>query len=134
MMVETYRVMRPRRLVWITLALAAATAGLAFRSLSPALSPQGVTHVPVWFDLMLGLGGGAGLGWIAARLWRQHRRDSGAAGLACKGWALLAAAVTLRSALFAQADYERGRLAFFATVTVLLAAAAFIMNWRAGNK
>lgn len=134
MIVETYIAMRPRKLVWITLALAVATAGLAFRSLSPALSPQIVTHVPVWFDIMLGLGGGAGMAWIAARLWRQHRRDSWAAGLALRGWALLAAAVTLRSVLFAQADYERGRVAFFASVTVLLAVAALIMNWRAGNR
>lgn len=121
--------MRPRRLVWLTLAMAAATVGLALRWASPALSPAGVTHVPVWFDIAFGVIGGAGLAWIAVRLWRRFRRDSAAAVFALSGWTLLAAGVALRSVLFAQADYERGRGAF-AVVAGVLAVCTALLWWR----
>ena len=112
--------LRPRKLVWITLALAVATLGVGLRWASPALTPSGVTHVPLWFDGLFGIGGAIGLAWAARRLWTHHRRDSRAAGFALLCWAALAAAVTVRSALFAQADYERGRLPFFVIATLIL--------------
>ena len=112
--------LRPRKLVWITLALAVATLGVGLRWASPALTPSGVTHVPLWFDGLFGIGGAIGLAWAARRLWTHHRRDSRAAGFALLCWAALAAAVTARSALFAQADYERGRLPFFVIATLIL--------------
>ena len=112
--------LRPRKLVWITLALAVATLGVGLRWASPALTPSGVSHVPLWFDGLFGIGGAIGLAWAARRLWTHHRRDSRAAGFALLCWAALAAAVTARSALFAQADYERGRLPFFVIATLIL--------------
>ena len=112
--------LRPRKLVWITLALAVATLGVGLRWASPALTPSGVTHVPLWFDALFGIGGAIGLAWAARRLWTHYRRDSRAAGFALLCWAALAAAVTARSALFAQADYERGRLPFFVIATLIL--------------
>lgn len=113
---------RPRKLVWITLALAVATLGVGLRWASPALSPSGVTHVPLWFDVPFGIGGAIGLAWAARRLWTRHRRDSRAAGFALLCWAALMAAVAARSALFAQADYERGRLPFLALAMLSLLA------------
>ena len=124
MSADSRSAMRPRKLVWITIALAVAAFGAALRVLSPALSPSGVTHVPVVFDSVFGLAAGTGLLWAAGRLWRRHRRDLAAAGLALMSWAALAAAVTLRTALFAQADYERGRMPFFALATAVLALSA----------
>ena len=112
--------LRPRRLVWITLALAVATLGVGLRWASPALTPSGVTHVPLWFDGLFGIGGAIGLAWAARRLWTHHRRDSRAAGFALLCWGALFAAVTARSALFARADYERGRLPFFVIATLIL--------------
>ena len=112
--------LRPRKLVWITLALAVATLGVGLRWASPALTPPGVSHVPLWFDGPFGIGGAIGLAWAARRLWTHHRRDSRAAGFALLCWGALAAAVAARSALFAQADYERGRLPFFVIATLML--------------
>jgi hypothetical protein len=120
--------LRPRKLVWITLALAAATLGVGLRWASPTLTPPGVTHVPLWFDVPFGIGGAIGLAWAARRLWTHHRRDSRAAGFALLCWAALMAAVTARSALFAQADYERGRLPFFVIGTLLLLAFAVTLR------
>ena len=97
-------------------------------ALSPALSPSGVTHVPLWFDGLFGIGGAIGLAWAARRLWTHHRRDSRAAGFALLCWAALAAAVTARSALFAQADYERGRLPFFVIATLILLALGLVLH------
>jgi FtsH-binding integral membrane protein len=120
--------LRPRKLVWITLALAVATLGVGLRWASPALSPSGVTHVPLWFDVLFGIGGAIGLAWAARRLWTHHRRDSRAAGFALLCWGALFAAVTARSALFAQADYERGRLPFFAIATLILLVLGAVMS------
>ena len=114
--------LRPRKLVWITLALAVATLGVGLRWASPALTPPGVTHVPLWFDLPFGIGGAIGLAWAARRLWTHHRRDSRAAGFALLCWGALFAAVTARSALFARADYERGRLPFLVIAALILLA------------
>lgn len=125
---------RPRRLVWITLALAGATLGLALRHLSPALTPAGVTHVPLWFDAAFGAGGAAGLLWAARRLWREYQRDSRAAGFILLCWAVLATGITVRAALYAQADYERGRLPFFAAATAALFAASGAMRLIAARR
>ena len=114
--------LRPRKLVWITLALAVATLGVGLRWVSPALTPPDVSHVPLWFDVPFGIGGAIGLAWAARRLWMRHRRDSRAAGFALLCWAALAAALAARSALFAQADYERGRLPFLALAALILLA------------
>ena len=129
--------LRPRKLVWITLALAVATLGVGLRWASPTLSPSGVSHVPLWFDGLFGIGGAIGLAWAARRLWTHHRRDSRAAGFALLCWGALAAAVTARSALFAQADYERGRLPFFVIATLILLALGAVMSagrWSKSNK
>ncbi len=120
--------LRPRKLVWITLALAVATLGVGLRWASPALSPSGVTHVPLWFDVLFGIGGAIGLAWAARRLWTRHRRDSRAAGFALLCWGALIGAVAARSALFAQADYERGRLPFFVIATLILLALGAVMS------
>jgi hypothetical protein len=125
---------RPRKLVWITLALGVATAGLALRWASPALSPPEATHVPVWFDVVFGVLGACGMAWAARRLWSGHRRDLRAVGFSLICWAALAAGVTVRQALFAQADYERGRLAFFVAGTLLLAALGVVLWWRSAEK
>jgi hypothetical protein len=120
--------LRPRKLVWITLALAVATLGVGLRWASPALSPSGVTHVPLWFDVPFGIGGAIGLAWAARRLWTHHRRDSRAAGFALLCWGALIGAVTARSALFAQADYERGRLPFFVLAALILLVLGAVMS------
>lgn len=121
---------RPRKLVWIMLALAVMTLGLALRVSAPALTPAGVTHVPFWFDLPFGIGGAIGLAWAARRLWTHHRRDWRAAGFALLCTSALTAAVTLRAAAFAQADYERGRLPFFALATLILLALGSVLAFR----
>jgi FtsH-binding integral membrane protein len=120
--------LRPRKLVWITLALAVATLGVGLRWASPALSPSGVSHVPLWFDVLFGIGGAIGLAWAARRLWTRQRRDSRAAGFALLCWGALAAAVAARSALFAQADYERGRLPFFVLAALILLALGLVLR------
>ena len=120
--------LRPRKLVWITLALAVATLGVGLRWASAALTPPGVTHVPLWFEVPFGIGGAIGLAWAARRLWTRHRRDSRAAGFALLCWGALAAAVAARSALFAQADYERGRLPFLVIATLILLILALIVR------
>jgi hypothetical protein len=87
-----------------------------------------VSHVPLWFDVLFGIGGAIGLAWAAWRLWMRHRRDSRAAGFALLCWGALAAAVAARSALFAQADYERGRLPFFVLAALILLALGLVLR------
>lgn len=119
MVTDDYRRVRPRWLVAFSLAAAAALAVLAVRAGTAAFGP------PSAFDIVFGALGAVAMLLLAAALWRR-RRGSAAWALALAGWSGLAAAVTVRLALFVRADYDRARLPFFGVVAVTLLATAVV--------
>lgn len=128
MVTDDYRRVRPRWLVVASAAAAAVLAVLAARAGTAVFGP------PPAFDVAFGAGGAVAMLLLAARLWRM-RRGSAAWALALAGWGGLAAAVTVRLALFARAEYDRARLPFFSVVTVTLwAFAVGVALWRHRRK
>ncbi|MBK9124878.1 MAG: hypothetical protein IPM16_17410 [Chloroflexi bacterium] len=119
MVTDDHRRVRPRWLAAISLAAAAALTVLAVRAGTAAFGP------PPAFDIVFGALGAMAMLLLAAALWRR-RRGVAAWALALAGWSGLTAAVTVRLALFARADYDRARLPFFGVVTVTLLATAVV--------
>jgi hypothetical protein len=124
MVTDDRRRARPRWLAATSLAAALVLAVLAGRAGTTVFGP------PPIFEFVFGVVGAVAMLLLTAVLWRM-RRGSAAWALALAGWSGLAAAVTVRLALFARADYDRARLPFFSVVTVaLLAAAGVTVLWR----
>jgi hypothetical protein len=115
---------RPWWLLMLTLAGIVACVGLALSA--PARAGQSGQIALGVADLMLGLAGALLLAFVG---WRVLRRSDGRGELV-KVWAVVIGAAVLRLMLFAQADYDRGRLPFFMVLAVALAAAFLLVKRR----
>lgn len=118
---------RPWWLLMLTLAGIGACSGLVLTA--PARVAQSDQSALGVADLVLGL---AGALLLAMAGWRVLRR-SGGRGELVKAWAVVVGAAVLRLTLFAQADYDRGRLPFFIVLAVVLAAAGLLVKRRILN-
>lgn len=115
---------RPYKLCLVTGSLTVVWLALPVHTLS---SPVAVSPILAVFDIFFGVSGFIIMGYTSFWLWRRGRGWLATAGTFGVVTALMGVAV-LRSALFAQADYERGRLPF-AVGTWLMCLALTVVFW-----
>lgn len=117
---------RPYRLAVTCTTAALVLLGVAIRpGVPPAPLPVGLAI----FDTFLGVGGFIIMGGAGVWLWRYRRRDLRALAVASSALAVVVLAAVLRLVLFAQADYDRGRLPAAAAAGLVVVLAACVLWW-----
>lgn len=117
---------RPYRLTVACAAAALVMLGVAVRPGVPTTPlPVGL----VIFDTFLGVGGFIIMGGAGVWLWRYRRRDLRALAVATSALTVVVLAAVARLVLFAQADYDRGRLPAVAAAGLVVVLAACVLWW-----
>lgn len=115
----------PRRLTAISAFLALVLLVVPFY---PAGTPVSLPSGLAVFDIFFGVGGFIIMGCTSIWLWRHGRGWRAMAGISL-ALALVIGLTVIRSAGFAQADYERGRLPFAIAVAIGFMAGASGLWW-----
>jgi uncharacterized membrane protein len=113
----------------LTVACAAAALVLMGVAIRPGVPPAPLPVGLVIFDTFLGVGGFIIMGGAGVWLWRRCRRDLRALAGATSALAVVVLAAMLRLVLFAQADYDRGRLPAAAAAGLVVVLAACVLWW-----
>jgi hypothetical protein len=97
-----------------------------------AQSPVVIAPSLAVYDIFLGMSGFIIMGYTSIWLW-QHGRGWRAAAGTSTALTLLIVMGVIRSLLFAQADYERGRVFFGLSMVVFFVAVTVWLRWAAAS-